>query len=133
MWMWMSLLACALVVNAMTLATSDVYAQNESAPPKEANQQKPTEQKQGGQYSGFENTGNQSYGIPRSGGNPTPQAPITGQNVQIENKTTSTAGISSTETLESPSGIAMIAGMGGAAAVAIGAGVWYFRKKSSNT
>ncbi len=93
--------------------------------------QKPTEEKQGGEYSGLENTGNQSYGIPRSGANPTPQAPITGLDVQTENKTTSTASAPATTETQNPLGIAMIAGMGGAAAVAIGSGVWYFRKSRS--
>jgi len=125
----MRLLFIVTALMITSLATSSVYGQSNNTT-NEANQQKPTEQKQGGEYSGFENTEKQSEGIPKSDANPTPQAPISGLHVQVENKTTTTAAATASETQQSPFGIALLAGMGAVAAVAIGAGVWYFRKKN---
>jgi hypothetical protein len=88
--------------------------------------QKPTEQKQGGEYSGFEQTQKQTEGIPNRQANPTPQAPISNLDVQQKNQTTA-AGTTATEPTSTP-GIAMIAGIGAVVAVAIVAATWYFRR-----
>jgi len=121
------LLLIAAALMAASFASAYGQSNNETS---DANQPKLAEQKQGGEYSGFENTQKQSEGIPKSDANPTPQAPISGLDVQVENKTTTTAAATASETQQSPFGIALLAGMGAVAAVAIGAGVWYFRKKN---
>jgi hypothetical protein len=90
-------------------------------------EQKPTEEKQGGEYSGFEESQKQTEGIPNQQANPTPQAPISDLNVQQKNQTTA-AGTTAMEPA-SPSGIAMLAGIGAVVAVAIVAAAWYFMKK----
>jgi hypothetical protein len=90
-------------------------------------EQKPTEEKQGGEYSGFEEAQKQTEGIPNQQANPTPQAPISDLNVQQENQTTTTAGTTAIEPA-SPPGIAMLAGIGAVVAVAIVAAAWYFRR-----
>ena len=120
-------LLAIVVMIATTTATisNDVYAQNVS----ENQEQKPTEEKQGGEYSGFEEAGRQTEGIPNQDANPTPQAPISGLNVQQENRTTTadtTAGVAA-EPASTP-GVAMLAGIGAVVAVAIGATVWYFKR-----
>jgi hypothetical protein len=118
-----------LITTATATATAtiitDVYAQNVS----ESQEQKPTEEKQGGEYSGFEEAGRQTEGIPNQDANPTPQAPISDLNVQQENRTTTadaTAGVAA-EPASTP-GVAMLAGIGAVVAVAIGATVWYFKR-----
>jgi uncharacterized protein HemX len=122
-------LLAIVVLIATTTATAtistDVYAQNVS----ESQEQKPTEEKQGGEYSGFEEAGRQTEGIPNQDANPTPQAPISDLNVQQENRTTTadtTAGVAA-EPASTP-GVAMLAGIGAVVAVAIGATVWYFKR-----
>ena len=90
-------------------------------------EQKPTEEKQGGEYSGFEESQKQTEGIPNQQANPTPQAPISDLNVQQKNQTTA-AGTTAMEPA-SPSGIAMLAGIGAVVAVAIVAAAWYFMRK----
>ena len=90
-------------------------------------EQKPTEEKQGGEYSGFEESQKQTEGIPNQQANPTPQAPISDLNVQQKNQTTA-AGTTAMEPA-SPSGIAMLAGIGAVVAVAIVAAAWYCMKK----
>ncbi|SRR3712207_3042411 len=120
-------LLAIVVMIATTTATisNDVYAQNVS----ENQEQKPTEEKQGGEYSGFEEAGRQTEGIPNQDANPTPQAPISDLNVQQENRTTTadtTAGVAA-EPASTP-GVAMLAGIGAVVAVAIGATVWYFKR-----
>jgi hypothetical protein len=123
----LQLLAIVVLVATTTTATisNDVYAQNVS----ENQEQKPTEEKQGGEYSGFEEAGRQTEGIPNQDANPTPQAPISDLNVQQENRTTTadtTAGVAA-EPASTP-GVAMLAGIGAVVAVAIGATVWYFKR-----
>jgi hypothetical protein len=123
----LQLLAIVVMIATTTAATisNDVYAQNVS----ENQEQKPTEEKQGGEYSGFEEAGRQTEGIPNQGANPTPQAPISDLNVQQENRTTTadtTAGVAA-EPASTP-GVAMLAGIGAVVAVAIGATVWYFKR-----
>lgn len=113
---------------AATIISTGVYAQNVG----ESQEQIPTEEKQGGQHSGFEETGRQTEGIPNQEANPTPQAPISDLNVQQENQTTTadtTAGVAAEPT--STSGVAMLAGIGAVIAVVIGAGVWYFKRNRS--
>jgi hypothetical protein len=134
------LLLAAILLTATastTIASHNVYGQagGDTSAPSESNQ-KPTEEKQGGEYSGFEETGNQTDGIPNEEVNPTPQAPISGLDVQQQNKTTTTT---TTETAtadqrrEGPFGTTMLVGMGAAAAVAIAVGAWYYRKKNNAT
>ena len=123
----LQLLAIVVMIATTTTATisNDVYAQNVS----ENQEQKPTEEKQGGEYSGFEEAGRQTEGIPNQDANPTPQAPISDLNVQQENRTTTadtTAGVAA-EPASTP-GVAMLAGIGAVVAVAIGATVWYFKR-----
>src|SRR5919109_3906556 len=81
-------------------------------------EQKPTEEKQGGEYSGFEESQKQTEGIPNQQANPTPQAPISDLNVQQKNQTTAAAGTTAMEPASS-SGIAMLAGIGAVVAVGI--------------
>src|SRR3712207_4400615 len=116
----LQLLAIVVMIATTTTATisNDVYAQNVS----ENQEQKPTEEKQGGEYSGFEEAGRQTEGIPNQDANPTPQAPISDLNVQQENQTTAadtTAGVAAAEPASTP-GVAMLAGIGAVVAVAIG-------------
>jgi hypothetical protein len=47
--------------------------------------QEPTETRDGGEYSGFEETGVQTEGIPEEGAESTPQAPISGLGVRDPN------------------------------------------------
>jgi len=113
---------------ATTIISTSVYAQSVG----ESQEQIPTEEKQGGQSSGFEETGRQTEGIPNQEANPTPQAPISDLNVQQENQTTTTdttAGVAAEPT--STPGIAMLAGIGAVIAVAIGAAAWYFKRGRS--
>lgn len=124
----MPLFGFALIfVILSVVACNNVFAQTPNAT-NPANQQKPTEQKQGGEYSGFENNGKQPQGVPNTDANPIPQAPISGANVKSDNGTTNTAA-NAIMLQQSPIGIGMLVGMGGAAAAAIVAGAWYFRKK----
>jgi hypothetical protein len=51
----------------------------------EMQNQEPTETKDGGEYSGFEETGVQTEGIPDEGAESTPQAPISGLEVRDPN------------------------------------------------
>jgi hypothetical protein len=102
-------------------------SQNQSA-------QKPTEQKQGGEYSGFEETGPPQAGpTPNKNANPTPQAPISGLDVQEQNKTTATAAAQDApvNNLGSPLGSGLIIGMGALAAGIVVAVSWYFKKRKS--
>lgn len=106
------------------LMISSAYAQDGNGNP----EQKPTEEKQGGEYSGFEESQEQSRGLPNQEANPTPQAPISGLDVQQENRTSA-----ATTAIEpsSPYGMTLLAGIGAVAAVAIVAAAWYFRKGRS--
>ena len=120
----LQLLAIVVVLIASTSITG-AYAQDLNG----TQEQKPTEEKQGGEYSGFEEAGRQTEGIPNQDANPTPQAPISDLNVQQENRTTTadtTAGVAA-EPASTP-GVAMLAGIGAVVAVAIGATVWYFKR-----
>ena len=116
------LIAIAVLIAAI-VSIASVYGQGLNQTQQE---QKPTEQKQGGEYSGFEQTQKQTEGIPNRQANPTPQAPISNLNVQQKNQTTA-AGTTATEP-NSPPGIAMVAGIGAVVAVAIVAATWYFRR-----
>jgi hypothetical protein len=120
------LLAIIVLISATATAiTSGVYAQNVN----DSQAQMPTEEKQGGQYSGLEEAGRQTEGIPNQDANPTPQAPISDLNVQQENRTTTadtTAGVAA-EPASTP-GMATLAGIGAVVAVVIGAAVWYFKR-----
>jgi hypothetical protein len=118
-----------------TIASYNVYGQagGDTTRPSESNQE-PTEEKQGGEYSGFEETGNQTDGTPNEEANPTPQAPISGLDVQQQNKTrTTTETPTADERREGPFGTTMLVGMGAVAAVAIAVGAWYYRKKNNTT
>src|SRR5918993_5619406 len=99
------------IVVLITTSITGAYAQDVN----DTQDQKPTEEKQGGEYSGFEETERQTEGIPNQDANPTPQAPISDLNVQQENQTTTadtTAGVA-VEPASTP-GVAMLAGIGAA-------------------
>src|SRR5215217_176557 len=119
----------AIVVLISTTITA-VYAQDVN---NNTQEQKPTEEKQGGEYSGFEEAGKQTEGIPNQEANPTPQAPISDINVQQENQTTAadttTTGVAAEPT--STPGVAMLAGIGAVIAAVVGAAVWYFKRGRS--
>jgi hypothetical protein len=118
----------AIVVLISTITVTGAYAQDVN----DTQEQKPTEEKQGGEYSGFEEAQRQTEGIPNQEANPTPQAPISDINVQQENQTTATdttAGVAAEPT--STPGIAMLAGIGAVIAAVVGAAVWYFKKGRS--
>jgi hypothetical protein len=121
--MMLQLLAIVVVLIVAATITS-AYGQGINETQQE---QKPTEEKQGGEYSGFEEAQKQTEGIPNQQANPTPQAPISDLNVQQKNQTT-TAGTTAMEPASLP-GIAMLAGIGAVVAVAIVAAAWYFRRK----
>jgi hypothetical protein len=117
----------AIVVLISTTVTG-AYAQDVN----NTQEQKPTEEKQGGEYSGFEEAGKQTEGIPNQEANPTPQAPISDINVQQENQTTAadtTPGVAAEPT--STPGVAMLAGIGAVIAAVVGAAVWYFKRGRS--
>jgi hypothetical protein len=117
----------AIVVLISTTVTG-AYAQDVN----NTQEQKPTEEKQGGEYSGFEEAGKQTEGIPNQEANPTPQAPISDINVQQENQTT--AADTTTDVAAEPTstpGVAMLAGIGAIIAAVIGAAVWYFKRGRS--
>ncbi len=118
----------AIVVLISTTVTG-AYAQQDV---NDTQEQKPTEEKQGGEYSGFEEAQRQTEGIPNQEANPTPQAPISDINVQQENQTTATdttTGVAAEPT--STPGVAMLAGIGAVIAVVVGAAVWYFKRGRS--
>lgn len=118
----------AIVVLISTTTVTSAYAQDVN----DTQEQKPTEEKQGGEYSGFEEAGRQTEGIPNQEANPTPQAPISGINVQQENQTTAadtTTGVVAEPT--STPGVAMLAGIGAVIAAAVGAAVWYLKRDRS--
>ena len=118
----------AIVVLITTITITGAYAQDVN----DTQEQKPTEEKQGGEYSGFEEAQRQTEGIPNQEANPTPQAPISDLNVQQENQTTAadtTTGVAAEPT--STPGVAMLAGIGVVVAAAIGAAVWYFKRGRS--
>jgi hypothetical protein len=119
------MITTVVLITTSTIITPGAYAQNVN----NNQEQRPTEEKQGGEYSGFEEAQKQTEGIPNREANPTPQAPISDVNVQQENRTTSTdttTGVAAEPT--STSGVAMLAGIGGVIAVAIGAAVWYLKR-----
>jgi hypothetical protein len=115
----------AIIILMSTTTVIGAYAQDVN----DTQQQKPTGEKQGGEYSGFEEAERQTEGIPNQEANPTPQAPISDINVQQENRTTAadtTTGVAAEPT--STSGVAMLAGIGAVIAAAVGAAVWYFKR-----
>ncbi|MDQ5875263.1 MAG: hypothetical protein M3288_00315 [Thermoproteota archaeon] len=117
-----------IVVMISTTNITGAYAQDVN----DTQEQKPTEEKQGGEYSGFEEAQRQTEGIPNQEANPTPQAPISDINVQQENRTTATdttAGVAAEPT--STPGVAMLAGIGAVIAAVVGAAVWYFKRGRS--
>jgi hypothetical protein len=117
-----------IVVMISTITVTGAYAQDVN----DTQEQKPTEEKQGGEYSGFEEAQRQTEGIPNQEANPTPQAPISDINVQQENQTTATdttAGVAAEPT--STPGAAMLAGIGAVIAAVVGAAVWYFKRGRS--
>ncbi len=119
------MITAVVLITTSAITTTGAYAQNVN----DSQEQRPTEEKQGGEYSGFEEAQKQTQGIPNQEANPTPQAPISDVNVQQENRTTSTdttTGVAAEPT--STSGVAMLAGIGGVIAVAIGAAVWYLKR-----
>jgi hypothetical protein len=131
------LLATILLTAIATtnIALYNLYGQagGDTIAASESNQEL-TEEKQGGEYSGFEETGNQTDGTPNEEANPTPQAPISGLDVQQQNKTTTTTEtLTADERREGPFGTTMLVGMGAVAAVAIAVGAWYYRKKNDAT
>jgi hypothetical protein len=113
----------AIVVLIASTSITGAYAQDVNG----TQEQKPTEEKQGGEYSGFEEAGKQTEGIPSQEANPTPQAPISDLNVQQENQTTTVDTTGAAAEPASIPGVAMLAGIGGVVAVAIGAAVWYLK------
>lgn len=114
-----------MLVFLALLLISSAYAQDGNG----SLEQKPTEEKQGGEYSGFEESQEQSSGLPNQEANPTPQAPISGLDVQQEENSTSTAATAAEPS--SPYGMTLLAGIGAVAAGAIVAATWYFRKGRS--
>jgi hypothetical protein len=123
----LQLLAIIILISATT-TVSGAYAQDVN----DTQEQKPTEEKQGGEYSGFEEAQRQTEGIPNQEANPTPQAPISDINVQQENRTTATdttTGVAAEPT--STPGVAMLAGIGAVIAAVVGAAVWYFKRGRS--
>jgi hypothetical protein len=130
------LLATILLTAIATtnIASYNLYGQagGDTIAASESNQE-PTEEKQGGEYSGFEETGNQTDGTPNEEANPTPQAPISGLDMQQQNKTTTTETLTADERREGLFGTTMLVGMGAVAAVAIAVGAWYYRKKNDAT
>src|ERR671919_2204638 len=118
----LQLLAIIILISTTTTSITGAYAQDVN----DTQEQKPTEEKQGGEYSGFEEAERQTEGIPNQDANPTPQAPISDLNVQQENQTTTTDTTGAAAEPTSLPGVAMLAGIGGVIAVAIGAAVWYF-------
>jgi hypothetical protein len=132
------LLATSIIVLVMLSLGSVLlaaHAQNQPSAngPQNQSAQKPTEQKQGGEYSGFEETGPQAGPIPNKNANPTPQAPVSGLDVQEQNKTTATAAAQDAPVNNpgSPLGSGLIIGMGALAAGIVVAGSWYFKKRKS--
>ena len=124
----LQLLAIVVLITTVATITTSAYAQNVNS----TQEQKPTEEKQGGEYSGFEEAGRQTEGIPNQEANPTPQAPISDLNVQQENRTTAadtTTGVAA-EPASTP-GVAMLAGIGAVIAAAVGAAVWYLKRGRS--
>ena len=119
----LQLLAIVVVLVASTSITA-AYSQDVNY----TQEQKPTEEKQGGEYSGFEEAGKQTEGIPNQDANPTPQAPISDLNVQQENQTTTVDTTGPAAERTSVPGVATLAGVGGIIAVVIGAAVWYFKR-----
>jgi hypothetical protein len=117
----------AIVVLISTTTVTSAYAQDVN----DTQKQKPTEEKQGGEYSGFEEAGKQTQGIPNQEANPTPQAPISDINVQQENQTSTAAATGVAAEPASTPGIAMLAGIGAVIAAAVGAAVWYFKRGRS--
>ena len=123
----LQLLAIIILISTTTTTVTSAYAQDVN----DTQEQKPTEEKQGGEYSGFEEAERQTEGIPNQEANPTPQAPISDINVQQENRTTAadtTTGVAAEPT--STSGVAMLAGIG-AVIAAVGAAIWYFKRGRS--
>ena len=124
----LQLLAIVVLIASTSITSiTDAYAQDVNG----TQEQKPTEEKQGGEYSGFEEAGKQTEGIPNQEANPTPQAPISDLNVQQENQTTTADTTGAAAEPTSIPGVAMLAGIGGVIAVAIGATVWYFKRGRS--
>jgi hypothetical protein len=121
--MMLQQLAIVVLIAAATITSAYGQGVNETQ-----QEQKPTEEKQGGEYSGFEEAQKQTEGIPNQQANPTPQAPISDLNVQQENQTTTTTAGTTAIEPASPPGIAMLAGIGAVVAVAIVAAAWYFRR-----
>ena len=117
----------AIVVLISTITVTGAYAQDVN----DTQEQKPTEEKQGGEYSGFEEAERQTEGIPNQDANPTPQAPISDLNVQQENQTTTADTTGAAAEPTSIPGVAMLAGIGGVIAVTIGAAGWYFKRGRS--
>src|SRR5919112_5298874 len=120
----LQLLAIVVLISTTTTTITAAYAQDVN----NTQEQKPTEEKQGGEYSGFEEAGKQTEGIPNQEANPTPQAPISELNVQQKNQTTTVDTTGAAAEPTSIPGVAMLAGIGGVIAVAIGAAVWYFKR-----
>jgi hypothetical protein len=118
--------AAAAAITATTMTTTTITIAYGQGVNETQQGQKPTEEKQGGEYSGFEETQKQTEGIPNQQANPTPQAPISDLNVQQKNQTTA-AGTTAVEPA-SPSGIAMLAGIGAVIAAAGVAAAWYFKR-----
>jgi hypothetical protein len=128
--MMMQRLAIVVLIAAAAVTATSAATTITSAYGQDVNEtqqgQKPTEEKQGGEYSGFEETQKQTEGIPNQQANPTPQAPISDLNVQQKNQTTA-AGTTAVQPA-SPSGIAMLAGIGAVIAAAGVAAAWYFKR-----
>jgi hypothetical protein len=69
--------------------SSNLEKQAENAPNDQVNElqnEEPTETRDGGEYSRFEETGVQTGGIPNEGADSTPQAPISGLEVRDPNE-----------------------------------------------
>lgn len=86
---------------------------------------------QGGNYSGFNETGEQPYGLPNQQANPTPQAPISNLEAELPNKTdTTTSAVD--DVGQNPAGMtALIGGLGALAAGGILAVALVRRRRKS--
>ena len=111
----------------LLLASSAAYAQTNDT--LQWNQKPAEEKQEGGDYSGFDETGEQMEGLSGKEANPTPQAPISDLDVQQQTQTTAPAAMATARPASGVSGSLLLAGMGAVAAAAIIAAVWYFRKR----
>ena len=123
-----------LLSSSLLLAASNAYAQTDPNGTTSQGDQKPAEEKQGREYSSFEETCEQTEGLRGKEANPVPKAPISNLDVQQQNQTTATTTETAAVAAENPasgtSGLMLLAGMGAITAAAIVVATWYFRKRA---